>query len=124
MTHTSSSRAPAGKWVVAGTVVLGSFVVVMDISIVNGAIPQMLGTFGVPLDSITWVAVAYSIAEMIMTTMAAWWSTLLGRKRFYLLSFAFFTGASVLCGLARSLEMMILARALQGVGGSGLVRVT
>jgi DHA2 family multidrug resistance protein len=124
MTCAGASRAPANKWVVAGTLVLGSFVVVMDISIVNVAMPQMIGTFGVSLDSITWVAVAYSIAEMIMTTMAAWWSMLLGRKRFYLLSFAFFTGASVLCGLARSLEMMILARALQGMGGGGLIPVT
>jgi len=86
--------------------------------------PQMLGTFGVPLDAITWVAVAYSIAEMIMTTMAAWWGVLLGRKRFYILSFAFFTAASVLCGLARSLEMMILARALQGLGGGGLIPIS
>jgi DHA2 family multidrug resistance protein len=120
----SGAPAPANKWVIASTVVLGSFVVVMDISIVNVAIPQMIGTFGVPLDAITWVAVAYSIAEMIMTTMAAWCSVLLGRKRFYILSFAFFTGASVLCGLARSLEMMILARALQGMGGGGLIPVS
>jgi MFS transporter, DHA2 family, multidrug resistance protein len=124
MRHTSAVRAPANKWVIASTVVLGSFVVVMDISIVNVAIPQMIGTFGVSLDAITWVAVAYSIAEMIMTTMAAWCSVLLGRKRFYILSFAFFTGASILCGLARSLEMMILARTLQGMGGGGLIPVT
>jgi MFS transporter, DHA2 family, multidrug resistance protein len=124
MTRTAVSRPPANKWVIAGTVVLGSFVVVMDISIVNVALPQMLGTFGVSLDAITWVAVAYSIAEMLMATLAAWCSTLLGRKRFYILSFAFFTGASVLCGLARSLEMMILARTLQGMGGGGLIPVT
>ena len=123
MTRATPSPLPKNKWLIAGTVVLGSFVVVMDISIVNVALPQMIGTFGVPLDSITWVAVAYSIAEMIMTTLAAWCSTLLGRKRFYLLSFAFFTAASVLCGLARSLEMMILARALQGMGGGGLIPV-
>ena len=122
MTRATPSPLPKNKWLIAGTVVLGSFVVVMDISIVNVALPQMIGTFGVPLDSITWVAVAYSIAEMIMTTLAAWCSTLLGRKRFYLLSFAFFTAASVLCGLARSLEMMILARALQGMGGGGSSR--
>jgi DHA2 family multidrug resistance protein len=123
MARAAPSSLSTNKWVIAGTVVLGSFVVVMDISIVNVALPQMIGTFGVPLDSITWVAVAYSIAEMIMTTLAAWFSMLLGRKRFYLLSFAFFTAASVLCGLSRSLEMMILARALQGMGGGGLIPV-
>jgi DHA2 family multidrug resistance protein len=123
MRHAAASRPPAGKWVIAGTVVLGSFVSVMDISIVNVAMPQMLGTFGVPLDAITWVAVAYSIAEILLVTMSAWFSTLLGRKRYYILSFVLFTGASVLCGTARTLEMMIAARVLQGMGGGGLIPV-
>ncbi len=118
---TAGPRAPAGKWVVAGTVVLASFVSVMDISIVNVAMPQMLGTFGVSLDAITWVAVSYSISEIILVTMAAWFSSLFGRKRFFIISFALFTGASMLCGAARSLEMMILARILQGIGGGGLI---
>jgi len=124
MVAAATSRAPVGKWIVAATVVLGSFVSVMDISIVNVAMPQMLGTFGVSLDAITWVAVAYSIAEIILVTMAAWFSRLVGRRRFYIMSFVIFTAASMLCGLARSLEMMILARVLQGIGGGGLIPVT
>src|SRR5215472_9985012 len=79
MIQAAGARAPAGKWAVAGTVVLGSFVAAMDVSIVNVAMPQMIGTFGVPLDAITWVAVAYSIAEIIMVTMAAWFCALLCR---------------------------------------------
>src|SRR5262252_3491049 len=121
MTPTGVSGVPAGKWVIASTVLLGSFVSVMDVSIVNVATPQMLGTFGVSLDEITWVSVAYSIAEIILVTMAAWWSARLGRKRYYMLSFGLFTAASVLCGAARTLETMILARALQGIGGGGLI---
>ena len=84
-TATTATRAPAGKWVIAGTVVLGSFVSVMDISIVNVAMPQMISTFGVSLDAITWVAVAYSISEIILVTMSAWFSRLLGRKNFFVL---------------------------------------
>ena len=121
MSQAVAARSPSNKWVIASTVLLGSFVSVMDISIVNVATPQMLGTFGVSLDEITWVSVAYSIAEILLVTMAAWWSARLGRKRFYLLSFGLFTAASVLCGSARSLEMMILARLLQGIGGGGLI---
>ena len=124
MTQAAVSPTPANKWAIAGTVVLSSFVVVMDISIVNVAMPQMLGEFGVTLDAITWVPVAYSIAEILLATMAAWCSLLLGRKRFYILSFSLFTAASVLCGLARSLEMMIVARVLQGLGGGGLIPVS
>ncbi len=118
------SRPAANKWVIAGTVVFGSFVSVMDISIVNVAMPQMIGTFGVSLDAITWVAVAYSIAEIILVTMAAWCSMLLGRKRFFIYSFILFTLASLLCGAARSLEMMIAARILQGIGAGGLIPVS
>ena len=121
MVRVREARVPAGKWAVAGTVVLGSFVAAMDVSIVNVAMPQMIGTFGVPLDAITWVAVAYSIAEIIMVTMAAWCSALLGRQRFYTLSLVLFIAASVLCGFARSLEMMILGRVLQGLGGGSLI---
>jgi MFS transporter, DHA2 family, multidrug resistance protein len=115
------ARAPAGKWAIAGTVVLGSFVAAMDISIVNVAMPRMIGTFGVSLDVITWVAVAYSIAEILVVTMAAWFSTLLGRQRFYVVSLAVFTAASVFCGFAQSLEMMIVGRVLQGFSGGGLI---
>ncbi len=121
--RTAVAQAPAGKWVIAGTVVLGSFVSVMDISIVNVAMPQMISTFGVSLDAITWVAVSYSISEIILVTMSAWFSRLMGRKRFFITSFIVFTAASMLCGLARSLEMMILARILQGIGGGGLIPV-
>src|SRR4029450_851299 len=66
-------------------------------------------------------AVAYSIAEIIMVTLAAWCSALLGRQRFYTLSLVLFIAASVLCGFARSLEMMILGRVLQGLGGGSLI---
>ena len=104
----------------AGTVVLGSFVVAMDVSIVNVAMPQMIGTFGVPLDAITWVAVAYSIAEIIMVTMAAWCSALSVASGFIPCPWYFIT-ASVLCGFACSLEMMILGRVLQGLGGGSLI---
>jgi DHA2 family multidrug resistance protein len=118
---TSVTQAPAGKWVIAGTVVLSSFVSVMDFSIVNVAMPQMISTFGVSLDAITWVAVSYSIAEIILITMSAWLSSFFGRKRYFVWSFILFTAASMLCGAARSLEMMVLARILQGIGGGGLI---
>jgi len=88
MAQAVALRAPANKWAIAGTVVLSSFVVVMDVSIVNMAMPQTLGECGVTLDAITWVPIAYSIAEIILVTMAAWCSLLFGRKRFYILSFS------------------------------------
>jgi DHA2 family multidrug resistance protein len=120
---TTIPQTAAERWLILGTVTLGTFVGIMDVNIVGVAMPQMLGTFGVTLDALTWVAVSYIIASVVTMSMAAWFSALLGRKPYYVLSFVGFTVASVLCGMARSLEVMILARVLQGLAGGGLVPV-
>ncbi len=117
-----SARPPAKeKWLIAVTVMPTTYVAVIDLTIVNVALPQMHGTFGVTLDAVTWVAMAYNIAEIVMVTMAYWFTKLMGRKRFYLACLTLFTVASVFSGLARSLEMMILMRTLQGLGGGALI---
>ena len=85
--------SPLRKWIIAITVMFGAFLAVMDISVVNVALPHLMGTFGQDLSSITWVATSYSIAEIILLTMAGWLTMLLGRKRLYLLSFAVFTSS-------------------------------
>ena len=121
MAEQAVTYSTARKWLISATVMLATYVSVIDLTIVNVAMPQMMGTFGVTLDAITWVAVAYSIAEIVMVTMASWFTKLLGRKRFYLYCLGLFTVASILSGLARSLEMMILTRLLQGLGGGALI---
>ncbi len=112
------------KWIIAVTVMCGAFMAVMDISVVNVAMPHMMGTFSEDLSSITWVATAYSIAEIIMVTMAGWLSTLIGRKRLYLWSFGLFTLGSVLCGTAVTFHQMLFYRVLQGLGGGPLIPVS
>jgi len=124
VTSRSEAAAAASKWVIAITVMFGAFMAVMDISVVNVALPHMMGTFGADLSSITWVATAYSIAEIIMVSMASWWATLLGRKRLYLLSFALFTVGSILCGTAQTFSQMLFYRVLQGIGGGALIPVS
>ena len=103
---------------------LGTFLSVMDVSVVNVAMPHMMGNFGEDLLTITWVSTSYSIAEIIMITMAAWWTTLLGRKRLFLFSMALFTAASVLAGTAHTFHEIILYRVLQGLGGGSLIPVS
>ncbi|MGH7924330.1 MAG: DHA2 family efflux MFS transporter permease subunit [Candidatus Binatus sp.] len=110
-----------GKWLVAASVMLGTFLSVMDATVVNVAMPHMMGSFGTDLLTITWVSTAYSIAEIIMITMAAWWTALLGRKRLFLASMALFIFGSALAGTARTLHQMIFYRVLQGVGGGSLM---
>ncbi|HEX9869418.1 MAG TPA: DHA2 family efflux MFS transporter permease subunit [Candidatus Tectomicrobia bacterium] len=109
---------PAGKkWLVTVAVMSGTFLAVMDVSVVNVSLPHMMGNFGQNLSAITWVATSYGIAEILSITMAGWWSTLLGRKRLYLVSLALFTLGSMLAGTAQTFPQMLLYRALQGLAG-------
>ncbi|HUY39001.1 MAG TPA: DHA2 family efflux MFS transporter permease subunit [Candidatus Binataceae bacterium] len=114
-------RLAPGKWLVASSVMIGTFLSVMDATVVNVAMPHMMGTFGQDLLTITWVSTAYSIAEIIMITMAAWWTTLLGRKRLFLASMFIFIVGSVLAGTSKTLTQMIVYRVLQGIGGGSLM---
>jgi DHA2 family multidrug resistance protein len=111
----------AGKWLIAASVMLGTFLSVMDATVVNVAMPHMMGSFGEDLLTITWVSTAYSIAEIIMVTMAAWWTALLGRKQLFLLSMGLFIFGSILAGTATTLHQMIFYRVIQGIGGGSLM---
>ena len=104
-------------------VVSAAFISVMDASIVNVVMPHMRGSFNVDLSTITWVATIYTIAQIITITMSAWWSTLLGRKRYFLISFILFTLASILVGTSQTFTQMLVYRILQGLGGGGLIPV-
>lgn len=120
----SESMSPGERWTIAVTVMFGAFMAVMDTSVVNVSLPHMMGSFGADLSSITWIAISYSIAEIIMVTMAGWWSSLIGRKTLYLASFAIFTLGSIMCGTATSYEQMIFYRIIQGIGGGALIPVS
>ena len=96
----------------------------MDVSVVNVALPHMMGNFGQTLSAITWVATSYSIAEIIMITMTGWLAMLIGRKRLYLLSFALFTVGSILCGTAHTFSQMLTYRVIQGIGGGCLIPIS
>src|SRR5438309_1452130 len=99
--HREPTASAGKKWLVTCAVMSGTFLAVMDISVVNVSLPHMMGNFGQTLSAITWVATSYSIAEMLMITMAGWWSALLGRKRLYLASLVLFTLGSMLAGRLR-----------------------
>jgi DHA2 family multidrug resistance protein len=124
LTVPGSAALAANKWLITAAVMFGAFMAVMDISVVNVSLPHMMGSFSEDLSSITWVATSYSIAEIIMVTMAGWWSTLIGRKRLYLWSFALFTVGSMLCGTATSFPQMLIYRVIQGIGGGALIPVS
>jgi len=117
-------RSPSHKWVIAGTVMTGTIMAVLDSSIVNVALPDMSGTLGVTIEEITWVVTAYILAQVIVMPITGLLASRFGRKRFYMSSVALFTAASMACGLAHSLGTMVLFRILQGFGGGVLLTVS
>jgi DHA2 family multidrug resistance protein len=107
-------------WIVAVTVMLATFMEVLDTSVANVALPNIAGNLSVSPDEATWVLTAYLVANAIVLPLSGWFSTLFGRKNFYLTCVGIFTVSSFLCGIAPSLEWLILFRVLQGLGGGAL----
>jgi DHA2 family multidrug resistance protein len=119
------AQAPAvNKWVIAGTVMLGTIMAVLDSSIVNVALPDMTASLGSTLEQITWVVAGYILANVIIMPILGLLSARFGRKNFYMFSVALFTLASALCGMAGSLGTMVAARVLQGIGGGALITLS
>jgi DHA2 family multidrug resistance protein len=111
---------PANKWVVAVSIAFGSLMATIDTSIVNVAMPQIRGELGASLQEITLITTGYMIAMVLVMPLTGFLGALFGQKRVYLASLAIFTIGSVLCGTARSLEMLVIWRILQGLGGGAL----
>ncbi len=93
---------------------------VLDTSIANVALPHIAGSLGASQDEATWVLTSYLVSSAIVLPISGWLSNRIGRKRFYMSCVALFTVCSLLCGIAPSLPLLIVARIMQGAGGGGL----
>jgi MFS transporter, DHA2 family, multidrug resistance protein len=108
------------KWIVALTVILPTFLEVMDTSVVNVSLPHIQGSLSVGVDEATWVLTSYLVANAIIIPITGWLSSIFGRKRYLIFSIVLFTTSSLACGAAPSLELLVIGRVLQGLGGGGL----
>jgi len=102
------------------TVMLGTFMAIVDMTIVNVALPTIAGNLGCSLDDAAWVATGYILAAVIVMPLNGWLTAYLGRKTFYAGAIAIFTIASLLCGTAHSIVELTIFRMLQGFGGGVL----
>ncbi len=109
------------KYLIAITVSLASVLELLDTSIVNVAIPHMMGNLGATLDQIAWVSTGYIVANVIVLPITGWLSAYFGRRRYFAGSIALFTAASFLCGNAHSLTALVFWRIIQGLGGGALL---
>jgi MFS transporter, DHA2 family, multidrug resistance protein len=101
-------------------VMLGMFMQMLDTTIANVALPYMQGSLQASRDQITWVLTSYIVASAIMTGPVGWLAARFGRRELFLLSLAGFTITSMMCGVAQTLDQMILFRLLQGAFGAAL----
>lgn len=109
------------KWAIVLTASFAAILEVVDVSIVNVALPYMQGNLGATLSEIGWVSTSYSIANVIVIPLSAWLGLRFGKKRYFIFSLVAFVLASVLCGMATNLALLIIGRIVQGLGGGGLL---
>jgi DHA2 family multidrug resistance protein len=107
-------------WLIAATVMLATFMEVLDTSIANVSLPHIAGSLSATVDESTWVLTSYLISNAIILPLTGWLSMLFGRKRLFVGCVVIFTVSSFLCGLAPNLFLLIFFRVLQGAGGGGL----
>ncbi len=109
------------RYLIAFAVTLASMLELVDTSIVNVAIPHMMGNLGATLEEVAWVSTGYIVANVIVLPLTSWLSGRFGRRNYYTGSILLFTAASVFCGAARSLEGLVFWRVVQGIGGGELI---
>jgi len=111
----------ANRYIIAVTVTLAAIMELIDTSIVNVAIPHMMGNLGATLDQIAWVSTGYIVANVIVLPITGWLSSFFGRRRYFAGSIALFTIASFFCGNSHSLTELVFWRIVQGLGGGALL---
>jgi DHA2 family multidrug resistance protein len=107
-------------WLVAVAVMFGTFMEVLDTTVVNVSLPHIAGDLGATVDEATWALTSYLVANAIILPLTGWLANFFGRKRLLMTAVVGFTTASVLCGLAQNLPMLILFRVIQGATGGAL----
>jgi DHA2 family multidrug resistance protein len=108
------------KWLVALTVMIPTLMVIVDTSVVNVSLDHIRGSLSAGIDEATWSITSYLAANAVIIPMSGWLSRLFGRKRYLVSSVALFTVSSLFCGLAWSIQSLIVFRVLQGLAGGAL----
>ncbi len=115
-----AQNAGVNPWLIAASVMLATFMEVLDTAIASVALPYIAGSLSASNDEATWVLTSYLVANAVILPASNWFSLRFGRKRFLMVCVAIFTVASFFCGAAPSLGFILLARVVQGAGGGAL----
>ncbi|HET9389337.1 MAG TPA: DHA2 family efflux MFS transporter permease subunit [Steroidobacteraceae bacterium] len=123
----TADRSAAGDrspWLIASVLSISAFMEVLDTAIANVALRHIAGSTSSTYDEATWVLTSYLIANAIIIPLSGFFADVIGRKRYYMMSVALFSIASLCCGLAPTLPLLIAARIVQGIAGGGLQPIT
>ena len=121
-----SSSAPtpsAYKWMVLGNVMIGTFMAVLDATVVNTGLPTIMGDLGASLNTSEWILTGYMLALAAMLPAAAWFAEKFGYKKVYFLALFLFTFSSFMCGNSRSIEELIFWRIVEGIGSGAIMPI-
>ena len=113
-------RPQINPWIVAITVMFGTFMEVLDTTVVNVSLPHIAGSLSATIEESTWALTSYLVANAVILPMTGWLANYFGRKRLLMMSVTGFTIASFFCGFANTLPMLILFRIIQGAAGGAL----
>jgi len=114
---------PYYRWFVLANIMVGTFMAVLDITIVNVGLPKMMAAFGVSVDKIEWVLTAYLLVFAVVLPSSGWIADHFGYKKTYLLGLFLFTTGSLLCSLSADENILIAFRVLQGAGAGFIMPV-
>ncbi|MDR2232103.1 MAG: DHA2 family efflux MFS transporter permease subunit [Tannerella sp.] len=108
---------PRYKWFVLANIMIGTFMAVLDSTIVNVSLPKIMSSFGVGLSTIQWVSTSYMLTMAAMLPTSGWLADKFGYKRVYFSGLLLFTVGSALCGMSDNITTLIISRIIQGIGG-------
>lgn len=119
--HNYLNFSPLARWTITATVMLVTIIEILDMTIVNVALPPMMGQLGANADQITWVLTSYIVASAIMMPLTGFLVARVGQKKLLLINITGFLLASMMCGLSQSLAQIVFFRVIQGMFGAALV---
>jgi MFS transporter, DHA2 family, multidrug resistance protein len=120
---TFDTSSPTYRWWLLGNVMIGTFMAVLDATIVNVGLPKIMASYGVGLDKIEWVLTAYMLSLAVMLPTSGWLADKYGYKRVYFLGLFLFTLGSFLCGVSPNEDILIFSRVIQGLGAGCIMPV-
>src|SRR6478736_2545017 len=116
----SATQRHVNPWIVAVAVMFGTFMEVLDTTVVNVSLPHIAGNLSATIDESTWVLTSYLVANAIILPMTGWLARNFGRKRLLMMSVSGFTISSLLCGMAPNLPLLVMFRLIQGATGGAM----